>query len=93
MHNASGIRDFLELTRLGGMDLPQRCDAGDLFAAIARQRSLNFAPGSGYLYSNSNFLILGRIVEAVSGESPRAPSWIAASSRRSACRARVMRGM
>lgn len=72
MHNASGIRDFLELTRLGGMDLPQRCEPGDLFAAIARQRSLNFAPGSGYLYSNSNFLILGRIVEAASGETLRA---------------------
>ena len=72
MHNASGIRDFLELTRLGGMDLSQRCEPEDLFAAIARQRSLNFAPGSGYLYSNSNFLILGRIVEAVAGESLRA---------------------
>ena len=71
MHNASGIRDFLELMRLGGMDLPQPCGREVPMAAIVRQRSLNFAPGSRYLYSNSNFLLLGRIVEAVSGESLR----------------------
>jgi D-aminopeptidase len=69
MHNASGIRDFLDLMRQGGMDLPQRCTPAETWGAITRQRSLNFAPGSRYTYSNSNFLILGRIVEAISGET------------------------
>src|SRR6185437_11740617 len=68
MHNASGIRDFLELMRLGGMDLPQPCGREAPMQALLRQRSLNFAPASRYLYSNSNFLLLGRIVEAVAGE-------------------------
>ncbi len=72
MHNVSGVRDFLELLRLGGLDLPQPITGDVPLAAISRQRSLNFAPGTRYLYSNSNFLLLGRVVEAVSGEALRA---------------------
>ncbi|MBX6744897.1 MAG: beta-lactamase family protein, partial [Acetobacteraceae bacterium] len=69
MRNCSGLRDMLELMRMGGADLAQPCTAEDLLAAIRRQRSLNFAPGSRFLYSNTNFFLLGRVVEAVSGES------------------------
>ena len=68
MHNVSGIRDMLELMRLGGADLSQPWAQDDLLAAICRQRSLNFPPGSRFRYSNSGFLLLGRIVEVVSGE-------------------------
>lgn len=69
MHNTSGLRDMLELMRMGGMDLGQPCAPADLLAAIGRQRGLNFAPGAGFLYSNTNFLLLGLIVERVGGES------------------------
>jgi beta-lactamase family protein len=55
--------------RLGGVDLGQPCRAADLLDGVCRQRALNFAPGTRYLYSNSNFMLLGRIVEQVSGES------------------------
>lgn len=71
MHNTSGIRDMLEIMRLGGMDLGQPCELDDLLDGVCRQRGLNFAPGSRYLYSNSNFMLLGRIVELVSGETLR----------------------
>lgn len=71
MHNTSGIRDMLEIMRAGGADLGQPCTPGDLLAGVCRQGGLNFAPGSRYLYSNSNFMLLGRIVEKVSGESLR----------------------
>jgi CubicO group peptidase (beta-lactamase class C family) len=69
MHNTSGIRDMLALMRLGGADLGQPCGREDLLEPIFRQRSLNFSPGSRYLYSNSNFLLLGLLVERISGES------------------------
>jgi CubicO group peptidase (beta-lactamase class C family) len=68
MHNTSGIRDMLEIMRLGGVDLGQPCEPEDLLAGVCRQRGLNFTPGSRYLYSNSNFMLLGRIVEQASGE-------------------------
>ncbi len=69
MHNSSGIRDMFELMRLGGLDLNQPCRIEDFLAAIGRQRGLNFAPGERFLYSNSNFLLLGLVVERVSGLS------------------------
>jgi D-aminopeptidase len=71
MHNTSGIRDMLEIMRLGGMDLTQPCRPEDLLAGVCRQRALNFAPGSRYLYSNSSFMLLGRVVEQVSGQTLR----------------------
>lgn len=67
MHNTSGVRDMLEIMRLGGADLSFACTSADLLAAICRQRGLNFPPGSRYLYSNSGFMLLGLIAERVSG--------------------------
>ena len=69
MHNSSGLRDMLEIMRQGGIDLGLAVTTEDLLAGIARQRTLNFAPGSRFLYSNTNFLLLGRVVERVSGEA------------------------
>jgi D-aminopeptidase len=69
MHNTSGIRDMLEIQRHGGGDLGVPVTSDDLMAGICRQRTLNFAPGTRYLYSNSNFFLLGRIVEQVSGQA------------------------
>ena len=68
MRNTSGIRDFLELMRLGGMDLRAPCALADILHVIGLQRGLNFAPGSRFLYSNTNFLLLGRVVEKLAGE-------------------------
>ena len=63
MRNSSGLPDFLELLRLGGHGLDKPARPADLFAACVRNRHLNFAPGSRFLYSNTNFLLLGRIIE------------------------------
>jgi D-aminopeptidase len=71
MHNSSGIRDMLEIMRMGGVDLLQPVTHDDLLAGICRQRGLNFPPGSRYLYSNSNFLLLGRVIEKASSQSLR----------------------
>jgi len=68
MHNTSGIRDMLEIMRLGGVDLGQACIAQDLLDAVWRQQRLNFLPNTSYLYSNSNFMLLGHVVERISGE-------------------------
>lgn len=67
MHNTSGIRDMLEIMRHGGASLGTPVRLEDLVEGICRQRTLNFAPGTRFLYSNSNFLLLGLIAERVSG--------------------------
>jgi D-aminopeptidase len=66
MRNCSGLPDFLELLRLGGHGLDKPARPADLFAACVRNRHLNFTPGSRFLYSNTNFLLLGLIVERLS---------------------------
>lgn len=38
---------------------------------IARQRHLNFVPGTQFMYSNSNYVLLATIVERASGKSLR----------------------
>lgn len=63
MRNCSGLPDFLELLRLGGHGLDKPARPAELLAACLRNRHLNFAPGSRFLYSNTNFLLLGLIVE------------------------------
>lgn len=67
MRNSSGLPDFLELCRLGGVGLDHPVRPEDIDAVIARSRHLNFEPGSRFLYSNTNFLLLGRIIEAMEG--------------------------
>ena len=53
--------------RHGGADLGTPVTPADLLDGIRRQRMLNFVPGTRYLYSNSNFLLLGLIVEKLAG--------------------------
>src|SRR6478735_3841759 len=65
MRNSSGLPDFLELLRLGGHGLDKPARAVEFLAAAARNGHLNFEPGSRFLYSNTNFLLLGLIIEKV----------------------------
>jgi CubicO group peptidase (beta-lactamase class C family) len=72
-HHTSGLRDQWSLLRMAGWrfegDVVTQTDVLDL---LSRQRSLNFEPGSDYLYSNSGFTLLAIVVERVSGQSFRA---------------------
>jgi CubicO group peptidase (beta-lactamase class C family) len=68
MRNNSGWPDFLELLRLGGSNLDRPARMEELTGAINRNKHLNFEPGSRFLYSNTNFLLLGLIAETLSGK-------------------------
>lgn len=68
--NRSGIRDYWALTALWGAKPEGRFDLDkDGPQARGRLRSFHFEPGTEYSYSNTNFHILARIIEKVSGES------------------------
>jgi CubicO group peptidase (beta-lactamase class C family) len=72
LHMTSGLRDQWELLQLAGyrysLDL---ITDQDVLSLVDRQRSLNFPPGSRYLYSNTGYTLLAQIVARVSGESLR----------------------
>lgn len=71
IHHTSGVRDYLGLFTLAGNRSEDFITNRDILDAITRQRELNFAPGSEYLYSNSGYVLLAEIVAAVSGRSLR----------------------
>jgi CubicO group peptidase (beta-lactamase class C family) len=67
LHHTSGLRDYFELMFLKGARIDEVITQEDVLALVKRQRALNFAPGQQHLYSNTGYLLLGQIVQRVSG--------------------------
>ncbi len=68
LHHTSGLRDFGPLLDISGRGEESLDVAGSL-KLLARQKALNFTPGAGYEYTNSDYLLLSVIVERVTGMS------------------------
>jgi CubicO group peptidase (beta-lactamase class C family) len=71
LHHTSGIRDMLELMYLAGVDINTHHSTDEYLGLLARQKELNFPPGTQHLYSNSGYFLLGLVVQRVSGTSLR----------------------
>jgi CubicO group peptidase (beta-lactamase class C family) len=71
LNHTSGLRDYLTLMDLAGFNIDSVTTDEDALALITRQKALNFAPGSEWLYSNSGFFLLSVIVKRVSGKTLR----------------------
>jgi CubicO group peptidase (beta-lactamase class C family) len=71
LNHTSGLRDYLTLMELAGINTDSVTTDGDALALIARQKALNFAPGSDWLYSNTGFFLLSVIVKRASGATLR----------------------
>lgn len=67
IHHTSGLRDYLTLMSLAGMRLENKYSNEEVIALIARQKDLNFRPGSEHVYCNTGYLLLAEIVKRVSG--------------------------
>ena len=65
--HVSGYRDFYPLDFVDRE--MQRPETPDSIIVEYATRPLDFDPGTRWSYSNTNFLILGRVVEKVSGQS------------------------
>jgi CubicO group peptidase (beta-lactamase class C family) len=70
--HTSGLRDYLGLMSLAGWSFEDVSTDADALALIARQRELNFEPGTERLYSNSGYFLLSVIVRRVTGKTLRA---------------------
>ncbi len=67
LHHTSGIRDAEELAcALGGRDEDVLTTADALWL-LTHQHTLNFEPGTQYLYSNSDYILLALVVQRLSG--------------------------
>ena len=71
LNHTSGLRDYLALIELAGINTDSVTTDDDALALVTRQKSLNFEPGSEWLYSNTGFFLLSVIVKRVSGKTLR----------------------
>src|ERR1700682_510122 len=71
LNHTSGLRDYLTLMELAGINTDSVTTDEDALALIERQKALNFAPGSDWLYSNTGFFLLSIIVKRASGKTLR----------------------
>lgn len=69
LQQTSGLRDQWELLGLSGAAEPDLITQQHVLNMIYRQTELNFKPGDKWLYSNSNYSLLAKIVEQVSGKT------------------------
>lgn len=66
----SGLRDVYDLWSLQGYTWwEQPFTQSDALLLLAQQQDLNFEPGTEYLYSNSNYMVLAEVITRVSGQS------------------------
>src|ERR1700693_2287534 len=66
LHHTSGLRDFGPVLEVTGRS-DESLDVAGSLKLLARQTALNFAPGGDYGYTNSDYLLLGLVVERITG--------------------------
>ena len=71
LQHTSGLRDYLGLFQLAGRSPDDFYTDDDVVAMLARQKSLNFQPGSDWLYSNSGYFLISQLVKRTADKSLR----------------------
>ena len=71
LHHASGIKDYSNLLYFCGVTHKDYLPINQIIQLLKRQKSLNFKPGSEYLYSNANYELLAEVITRVTGEDFR----------------------
>lgn len=68
LHHTSGLRSTPEFFGLIGWRDGDAIYTEDDFRFLCKQKSLNFEPGSQFMYSNSGYILLAKIIERISGK-------------------------
>ncbi len=71
INHTSGIRDYVELLDLEGVVWWKRfgLDNDDILGLLEKQEDLGFKPGSTYSYSNSNYIVLTKVIEKITNKT------------------------
>jgi CubicO group peptidase (beta-lactamase class C family) len=69
LHHTSGLRDYSTLWLMAGQQDSDAHTAELTLDLLARQRELNFSPGTDCSYTNSGYFLLGIVLERVSGKT------------------------
>jgi CubicO group peptidase (beta-lactamase class C family) len=67
LHHTSGLSDWVDVLPLAGRSVRAGFSLDDFLKLVARQRLLEFTPGSVWSYSNTNYALLAELVARVTG--------------------------
>lgn len=71
LNHTSGLRDYMTLLAVSGWQTDGELTEKQFLDLVSRQKSLNFAPGDEFLYSNTGYALLSIVVKRASGISLR----------------------
>jgi CubicO group peptidase (beta-lactamase class C family) len=71
LHHTSGLRDWPGTLTIAGWSMHDVISYPQILRMAYNQRTLNFAPGSEYAYSNTGYVLLAELVARVTGMSFR----------------------
>ncbi len=71
LHHTSGLRDWVQSLVIAGVAMEDVISFKHILKMVRHQKTLNFEPGSEFLYSNTGYNLLAEIVETVTGDSFR----------------------
>lgn len=74
LHHTSGLRGSPELFGLAGWRDGDAILNEDVYRYLSKQVDLNFEPGSEYMYSNSGYILLAKIIENITKQDFK--SWM-----------------
>jgi CubicO group peptidase (beta-lactamase class C family) len=63
LHQTSGLRDFFALLYFSGHNAADFNSPAEILKLIERQKGLNNVPGDEWVYSNTNYFLLGIVLE------------------------------
>ena len=69
MHHTSGLRSLHGLVEMAGWRKNDPRTTDDLFRLMELQKELNFKPGEEFLYCNTGYMFMARIIENVTEQN------------------------
>lgn len=66
LHHTSGLRDLHGLLGLAGWRIEDIATNDDVYRIIKNQKELNFKPNEEFLYCNTGYILLAKIIENIS---------------------------
>ncbi|MFP5237791.1 MAG: serine hydrolase domain-containing protein [Acidobacteriota bacterium] len=69
LNQTSGFRDFFELLYLSGHAASDFNSPAEILKLIEKQKGLNNVPGAEWVYSNTNYFLLGIVLQRATGKT------------------------
>ncbi len=74
LHHTSGMRSFHAILHLAGWEKQDKKTNEDIYRLMLKQKELNFTPGDKFLYCNTGYVLMAKIIESVTNE--QFPQWM-----------------